>query len=43
MSEFVMQCEQCGDNVPESKAEMIYEPGYRGKVTLAFCPGCTDK
>lgn len=42
MTEFTYQCEQCGDNVPESKAEVIQEPAYRGRTTLAFCPQCTD-
>lgn len=38
MSEFTLQCESCGDNVPESKAEIEEVPG----ATLAFCEQCTE-
>lgn len=37
------QCEQCGDDVPESDAYIETHPGHRETVTLAFCPGCTNE
>lgn len=43
MSEPIYQCEQCGDDVPESEAATDTHPGARGHtVTLAFCPACSD-
>jgi len=42
MTEFTVQCEICGDNVPESKAEMIHHTGYDGFATEAFCEQCQE-
>jgi len=38
----MLQCEGCGDEVPEDDAHTETYPGYRETVTLAFCPGCVQ-
>lgn len=39
MTEFTVQCEGCGEQVPESDAEFTHPPG----ATLAWCPDCASK
>lgn len=38
MSDELVQCEECGDVVPESEATFEDVPG----ATLAFCDSCTE-
>ena len=36
-------CEQCGDRLTESEANVKPAQGYREVIVLAFCDGCWDK
>lgn len=36
----MVQCEQCGDEIPEGEAFSETRKGYRETVTLYFCKGC---
>jgi len=38
MTEFTVQCEGCGDNIPESEATYENVPG----ATLAWCAECSQ-
>ena len=35
-----VQCEQCGQLMPEEKANIYHKRGYDETVTLAFCDEC---
>jgi len=43
MSEFTHQCEQCGDNVPKSKAEIVGSIGVHGQERTAYCVECSGQ
>ena len=36
-------CEQCGDRLTESEANVEPAQGYREVIVLAFCDGCWDE